>query len=48
VPIVIVCVATIAMDLLGGVIFDFDVPTVYRHVFRKLHQMAPEMEELRG
>jgi hypothetical protein len=36
------------MDLLGGVIFDFDVPTVYRHVFRKLHQMAPEMEELRG
>jgi hypothetical protein len=48
VPILIVCVAAIVMDLLGGVIFDFDVPTVSRHVYRKLHQMVAEMEHLRG
>ena len=36
------------VDLLGGVIFDFDVSTVYRNVFRKLDEMVAEMEELRG
>jgi hypothetical protein len=51
VPLVLVAgvVATaIVVDLLGGVIFDFDVNTVYRSVFRKLDQMVAEMEELRG
>ena len=38
----------IVVDLLGGVIFDFDVNTVYRSVFRKLDEMVAEMEELRG
>jgi hypothetical protein len=38
----------IVVDLLGGVIFDFDVNTVYRNVFRKLDEMLAEMEELRG
>ncbi len=38
----------IVVELLGGVIFDFDVNTVYRNVFRKLDQMVAEMEELRG
>ena len=38
----------IVVDLLGGVIFDFDVNTVYRNVFRKLDEMVAEMEELRG
>jgi hypothetical protein len=38
----------IVVDVLGGVIFDFDVNTVYRRVFRKLDQMVAEMEELRG
>ena len=38
----------IVVDLLGGVIFDFDVSTVYRNVFRKLDEMVAEMEELRG
>ena len=38
----------IVVDLLGGVIFDFDVNTVYRNVFRKLDQMVADMEELRG
>jgi hypothetical protein len=37
----------IVVDLLGGVIFDFDVRTVYRGVFRKLDRMVAEMEELR-
>jgi hypothetical protein len=51
VPLVLIAgvVATaILVDLLGGVIFDFDVKTVYRSVFRKLDQMVAEMEELRG
>jgi hypothetical protein len=51
VPLVLIAgvVATaIVVDLLGGVIFDFDVNTVYRSVFRKLDQMVAEMEELRG
>ncbi|HEX2344802.1 MAG TPA: hypothetical protein VHI98_30315 [Vicinamibacterales bacterium] len=51
VPLVLIAgvVATaIVVDLLGGVIFDFDVNTVYRSVFRKLDQMVSEMEELRG
>jgi hypothetical protein len=51
VPVVLIAgvVATaIVVDLLGGVIFDFDVNTVYRSVFRKLDQMVAEMEELRG
>jgi hypothetical protein len=43
-----VATAAIVVDLLGGVIFDFDVSTVYRSVFRKLDQMVAEMEELRG
>ena len=38
----------IVVELLGGVIFDFDVNTVYRSVFTKLDQMVAEMEELRG
>jgi hypothetical protein len=41
-------VTAILVDLLGGVIFDFDVNTVYRNVFRKLDEMVAEMEELRG
>jgi hypothetical protein len=51
VPLVLIAgvVATaIVVDLLGGVIFDFDVNTVYRSVFRKLDEMVAEMEELRG
>ena len=38
----------IVVDLLGGLIFDVDVNSVYRGVFRKLDQMVAEMEELRG
>ena len=38
----------IVVELLGGIIFDFDVNTVYRPVFTKLDQMVAEMEELRG
>jgi hypothetical protein len=51
VPLVlIVCVVVMAVvvELLGGVIFDFDVNTAYRRVFRKLDEMVAEMEELRG
>ena len=51
VPLVLIAgvVATaIVVHLLGGVIFDFDVNTVYRSVFRKLDEMVAEMEELRG
>jgi hypothetical protein len=51
IPLVLIAgvVATaIVVDLLGGVIFDFDVNSVYRGVFRKLDQMVAEMEELRG
>ena len=43
-----VAAAAIVVDLLGGVIFDFDVNTVYRGVFRKLDEMVAEMEELRA
>jgi hypothetical protein len=43
-----VVAATIVLDLIGGMIFDFDVNTVYRGVFRKLDQMVAEMEELAG
>jgi hypothetical protein len=39
---------TALVDVFGGAIFDCDVSTVYRHVFRKLDQMVAEMEELRG
>ena len=46
--IVVVAAMTIVVDLFGGVIFDFDVRTVYRPVFTKLDQMVAEMEELRG
>jgi len=46
--IVVVVAMTIVVDLFGGVIFDFDVSTVYRNVFRKLDEMVAEMEELRG
>ena len=38
----------IVVDLLGGVIFDVDVNSVYRNVFRKVEEMVAEMEELRG
>jgi hypothetical protein len=51
VPIIlVVCVVVMAIvvELLGGVIFDFDVNTAYRSVFRKLDEMVAEMEELRG
>jgi hypothetical protein len=41
-----VLVMAIVVDLLGGIIFDFDVSTVYRNVFRKLDEMISEMEEL--
>lgn len=44
----VVVAMTIVVDVLGGVIFDFDVRTVYRNVFGKLDQMIAEMEELRG
>ena len=43
-----VVVIAIVVDLFGGVIFDFDVSTVYRSVFRKLDEMVAEMEELKG
>jgi hypothetical protein len=43
-----VAATAILVDLLGGVIFDFDVNLVYRSVFRKLDQMVAEIEELRG
>jgi hypothetical protein len=43
-----VAATAILVDLLGGVIFDFDVNTVYRGVFRKLDEMVAEMEQLRG
>jgi hypothetical protein len=46
--IVVVAAMTIVVDLFGGVIFDFDVNTVYRHVFKKLDEMVAEMEDLRG
>jgi hypothetical protein len=51
VPVVLIAgvvAMAIVVDLLGGVIFDFDVNTVYRSVFRKLDEMVAEMEELRG
>lgn len=51
VPLILIAgvVATaVVVDLLGGVIFDLDVNTVYRRVFKKLDQMVAEMEELRG
>jgi hypothetical protein len=51
VPLVLIAVVvamTILVDLFGGVIFDFDVKTVYRGVFEKLDQMVAEMEELRA
>jgi hypothetical protein len=51
VPLVLVAgvaATAIVVDLLGGVIFDFDVNSVYRSVFRKLDEMVAEMEELRG
>lgn len=43
-----VAVIAIVVELLGGVIFDHDVNTVYRSVFSKLDEMVAEMEELRG
>ena len=50
VPLVfVVGVAAIALvvELLGGIIFDFDVNTGYRNVFSRLDRMVAEMEELR-
>jgi hypothetical protein len=48
--ILIVGVAAIALvlELLGGVIFDFDVGTVYRNVIGKVDEMVAEMEELKA
>jgi hypothetical protein len=46
--IVVVVAMAIVVDLLGGVIFDFDVSSVYRNAFKKLDDMVAEMEELRG
>ena len=46
--IVSVVVIAIVVELLGGIIFDFDVDTVYRRVFRKLDEIVAEMEELRS
>ena len=43
--IAIVVVITIVLELLGGVIFDFDV-RVYRRIFTRLDEMVREMEEL--
>jgi hypothetical protein len=43
-----VLVIAIVVELLGGVIFDFDVNSAYRDVFRKLDEMVAEMEELRN
>src|SRR5688572_13245930 len=43
VPLVLIAAVvamTIVVDLFGGFIFDFDVNTVYRGVFRKLDQMV--------
>lgn len=45
--IVVVVAMTIVVDLLGGRLFDLDVSTVYRNVFKKLDEMVAEMEELR-
>ena len=48
VPIIaVVAVMTIVLELLGGVIFDFDV-RVYRRIFTRLDEMVREMEELRA
>ena len=43
-----VVAVAVVVDLLGGILFGFDVNTVYRGVFTKLDQMVAEMEELRG
>ncbi len=51
VPLVLVAIVVataIVVDFLGGVIFEFDVNTVYRSVFKTLDRMVAEMEELRG
>lgn len=51
VPLILIAgvgVIAIVVALLGGVIFDFDVNTVYRSVIRKVDEMVAEMEELRG
>jgi hypothetical protein len=39
---------SLLIQAVGGVIFDFDVNTVYRSVFTKLDEMVAEMEELRS
>lgn len=44
----VVVAMTVVVELFGGKIFDFDVNTVYRNVFRKLDEMVAEMEELRA
>jgi hypothetical protein len=43
-----VLAVTAVIALLGGKIYDFDVNTVYRPVFRKLDEMVADMEELRA
>ena len=50
IPVVLIAgvvAVAIVVELFGGAIFDFDVNTVYRDVFRKLDEMVAEMEELR-
>lgn len=42
-----VVIIAVVVELFGGVIFDFDVATVYRNVIRKVDEMVAEMEELR-
>ena len=39
---------TIVVELAGGKIFDFDINSLYRNVFRRLDEMVAEMEELRA
>lgn len=43
-----IAATAVVIELLGGLIFDFDVNSVYRPIFRKLDEMVAEMEELRG
>lgn len=46
--IAVVVALTVLVELLGGKIFDFDINTAYRNVFRQLDEMVAEMEELRA
>jgi hypothetical protein len=39
---------TLVVEVLGGLLFDLDVSTVYRGVFNKLDEMLKDMEALAG